>query len=223
MTSSADPGARDRAAAAAQPVAGPDWRTLVSGRPWRLRRFRDFSDDVPTFVQSVRRVAEEMGKGVVVVPDRLDPTRYVWLQFADGEIVLGDPCRCGSLRFERLAATLLRCRECESTFVQRQPPRQARPEERRPEPVEDGGLSLDGFVEVRLARFQKSDASADYIGIATDRDRALTLVVVNVPLVDGAPVPDDASRIGILHRVTFMRPGIGAAADRSKDEWDIVA
>jgi hypothetical protein len=96
-----------------------DWRRLADGRPRRLERDVHFVGSVQAFAAVVQTAAVEMGKSVLVMPERLQPEKSLWIQFADSEIVVGDPCPCGGRRLERVGGRVLRCDACARTLVTR--------------------------------------------------------------------------------------------------------
>lgn len=109
---------RSRAARQRTPGA-VDWRRLADGRPRRLERDVHFVGSVQAFAAVVQEAAIEMGKSVLVMPERLQPEKSLWIQFADSEIVTGDPCPCGGRRLERVGGRVLRCDACGRTLVAR--------------------------------------------------------------------------------------------------------
>lgn len=96
-----------------------DWSRLSDGRPRRLERDVHFLGSAQSFVSVVRDAAAAMGKSALVVPERLQPEKSLWIQFADGEIVTGDPCPCGGCRLERVGGRILRCDACRRTLIAR--------------------------------------------------------------------------------------------------------
>lgn len=92
---------------------GVDWERWADGRAFRLKRKRDFADVDPGRARDAAEVAaERMGKVVQTTRDKQFPKKYVWVQFADARVKLGDPCPCGSRRLLRLHRQYARCPEC---------------------------------------------------------------------------------------------------------------
>lgn len=58
-----------------------------------------------------------MGKVVLTTRDKRVPKKFIWVQFADARIKLGDPCPCGSRRLLRLHRQFARCPECGSFLL----------------------------------------------------------------------------------------------------------
>jgi hypothetical protein len=94
---------------------GLPWERWSDGLPHRLKRKRDFPDIDPEFVRRAAKIAaKRMGKAVQAQPDRMtkDKSKYVWVQFFDHEIRVGDPCKCGGRNLLRLHPVFARCTEC---------------------------------------------------------------------------------------------------------------
>jgi hypothetical protein len=206
-----------------------DWDRIADGLPRRLQRGTDFSEPVNEFVEAARATAARTGRSVVVVRDRLAPDRFVWLQFADAEIAIGDPCPCGGRRLTRMTAVLLRCDTCGRTLTvgARPPkPRARSPKARRGDLAEGRPAStLADFSEIRLVRTDENARFVEYAGLGVDDTGTNVVLVVRVPLVGGQPVPDPRSPTGQAHEVVAAVPESvwGAVSDQSEDQaWDIV-
>jgi hypothetical protein len=97
---------------------GVDWERWADGRAFRLKRKRDFPDVDPGKARDAAELAaERMGKVVLTTRDKRLAKKYVWVQFADARIKLGDPCPCGSRRLLRLHRQFARCPECNSFLM----------------------------------------------------------------------------------------------------------
>ena len=99
---------------------GVPWEKFADGLPHRLKRNRDFPDMNPKAVrQAARNAAKRMDKAVQVLPDRMGKNRskFLWVQFADYEIALGEPCRCGGRRILRLHEFFGRCAACNALIL----------------------------------------------------------------------------------------------------------
>jgi hypothetical protein len=216
-------------AAADPPV--PDWARVADGRPWRLERGVDFDGSVQSFDLSAREAASLMGKSVLLAPDRLHPARFVWLQFADGEIVYGDPCPCGSRRLWRIGVYILRCRACDATLLcARLPGSKERRREPASAPEDASGASrtppLAAFSDLRLARADETPLERTYVGFGVDGDGRETLLFVRIPLVEGAPVPDERSPTKTVCTVVAAIPEAHRSSrltsEAESDAWEIV-
>jgi hypothetical protein len=100
---------------------GLPWERLADGLPHRLKRKRDFPDIDPEYVRvAAKNAAKRMGKAVQALPDRMTQTsadKYVWVQFADHEIRIGEPCKCGGRRLLRVHPFFARCMECNAQLL----------------------------------------------------------------------------------------------------------
>lgn len=95
---------------------GLPWERWSDGLPHRLKRKRDFGDIDPELVRAAaKNAAKRMGKAVQAQPDRImadGKSKYVWVQFFDHEIRIGDPCKCGGRNLLRLHPLFARCTQC---------------------------------------------------------------------------------------------------------------
>ncbi len=98
---------------------GIPWEKLADGIPHRLKRKRDFPDIDPKVVrQAAKDAARRMGKAVQALPDTMGGrNKFVWVQFADQELTVGDPCRCGGRRILRFHQYFGRCAACQALIL----------------------------------------------------------------------------------------------------------
>jgi hypothetical protein len=182
-------------------AAAPDASDLTrfaDGRVWRLKKGRDFQGSPRAFRETARAEASRMGKTVVVVADKLQRDRWVWLQFADGAIDVGDRCVCGSRDLERLHRHWARCRACGRLLDINNPDHQpgggdaaaepfdAAPDAPQPPRTVKG---LDAFGNLTLYRFGIDEDVEHCLGVG-NRGTARILVSVKFPLEDGRRIPD---------------------------------
>lgn len=226
-------GRRPRSHAPSQtgPEISIDWRTLMDGRPHRVRRGHDFSCTVNEFNQAARQAAELAGKRLLATRDRAMPRRYAWVQFADREIQAGEPCRCGFGQLERIGVTLVRCQSCRAVLVLARLPDEDEitPKRRRTNlaaAVDGARSTLDDFFDVRLECFSNAPDERCYVGFGRNKDGQLMLLVVRLPIVEGNPLPDELSSLEAVHEVVFAKP---VAPAESQDDpleleagWEIV-
>ena len=154
---------------------GLPWEKLADGLPHRLKRKRDFPDVDPEFVRAAaKRAAGQMGKAVQTLPDKMSliPNRYLWVQFADHEIRVGEACKCGGRRLLRVHPSFARCTQCGAQLLLAPAKREpgAEPiesadydedeEDGRPEPA----ALLQGLTEVHLKRLEHVDDRETYRG-----------------------------------------------------------
>jgi hypothetical protein len=156
---------------------GIAWERWSDGLPHRLKRKRDFGDVDPELVrEAAKNAAKRMGKGVQAQFDKMGPknaSKYVWVQFADHEIRIGDPCKCGGRRLLRVHPFYARCMECGAQLLLA-PKRIEDSEgiesadadedgdEERPQP----GNLLRELAGVHLARLEHIDDRETYRGYA---------------------------------------------------------
>jgi hypothetical protein len=97
------------------------WERFADGLPHRLRRNRDYPDfNLKTIRQSAMDAAGGMNKVVRVLSDRtgLGKKRsYVWVQFADYELLVGQPCKCGGRQILRFHQFFGRCAACNAQIL----------------------------------------------------------------------------------------------------------
>jgi ribosomal protein L37AE/L43A len=93
---------------------GLTWEDLAADRRVRrLRRGKHFRGDVRAVQHEAAAAAEELGLVVRAVRDDFLRTAYVWVQFTDAEVPLGEPCpRCGSTELVRTHELFGHCPHC---------------------------------------------------------------------------------------------------------------
>jgi DNA-directed RNA polymerase subunit RPC12/RpoP len=100
---------------------GLPWEKWADGMPHRLKRKRDFPDIDPDIVrEAAKNAARRMGKAVQAQQDKMTrngATKYVWVQFADYEVRIGEPCKCGSRRLLRVHPFFARCAACDARIL----------------------------------------------------------------------------------------------------------
>jgi ribosomal protein S27AE len=98
---------------------GVDWSRWSDGRAYRLKRKKDFPNVNPGLARTAcEEAATKMGKVARTVRDKMVPEKLIWVQFADAEIRIGEPCpRCGSRRILNLHADMARCPQCQAQLL----------------------------------------------------------------------------------------------------------
>jgi ribosomal protein S27AE len=98
---------------------GVDWSRWSDGRAYRLKRKKDFPNVNPGLARTAcEQAATKMGKVARTVRDKMIPEKLIWVQFADAEIRVGQPCpRCGSRRILNLHADMARCPQCQAQLL----------------------------------------------------------------------------------------------------------
>jgi hypothetical protein len=136
---------------------GIDWERWADGRAWRLKRKRDFPKmTVGRARNDAIEWAERMGKVVHSIRDRHMPEKYLWVQFSDAEIRIGEPCpSCGSRRLLRLHTKFARCPECSVQLMLSSDPLD---DEDGEEPADGKDVArLRNLTSVQLTWFERSD------------------------------------------------------------------
>jgi hypothetical protein len=103
-----------------QPPDVVDWERLADGLPHRLRRGRDYPDIPPqTLRQEAMDAAKDMNKAVKVLADKTGKGKKstMWVQFADYELGVGEPCRCGGRQILRFHQYFARCAACNAQIL----------------------------------------------------------------------------------------------------------
>lgn len=193
-----------------------DLTRFADGRVWRLKRDRDFAGSPRAFRQSARTLAADMGKVVSVIPDKLRPDRFVWVQFGDHSVSAGEPCVCGSTKLVRLHRHWARCADC-GRLLDVVP---AEPEVRTDDDAslavteaEDVAPSqgkrvkvtrLDELRDVRLFRHSFTSGVERCYGFGLRPEGTRVLISVSFPLEDGSRIPDDEVPDEWRHRFTFV-------------------
>lgn len=95
-----------------------DWTRYADGRAWRLKRKSDFADVDPGRArEAAEDAAEKMGKAALTVRDKAFPDKFIWVQFADHKVKIGQPCPCGSRRLLRVHENFARCPQCRAQIL----------------------------------------------------------------------------------------------------------
>lgn len=214
---------------------GLPWERWADGLPHRLKRKRDFGDIHPELVRRAAKIAaKRMGKAVQAMPDKMIPenaNKYVWVQFADYEIRVGEPCKCGGRRLLRVHPFFARCTQCGAQLLLAPPKRGAGAEgvesadneddEDRSEP----GDLLRELSDIHLARLERVDDCEIYRGYGRLEDTPV-LVIAHFRAAAGGLEPEQAfdgvaavqvlplrQLAGLLDTSTLMDPNA---------EWDLI-
>lgn len=102
---------------------GMPWGRWADGRLWRLKRGKHYDADSRLVIAAARSAAKQMGKAVRTSKEQSGKLyEYVWVQFADGEIFVGEDCPvCGATELERLHPAEARCPTCKSVLILKEP------------------------------------------------------------------------------------------------------
>ena len=96
---------------------GLDWAQFADGRVHRLKRKKHYRGSTRILRAQAALAAKEMGRAVRALGDELGRHEYLWVQFVDHEIALGEPCVCGGTQIERTRAVFGRCASCGATLL----------------------------------------------------------------------------------------------------------
>jgi hypothetical protein len=152
---------------------GVQWDKWADGRAWRLKRKRDYADVASEILrEAASNAADRMGKAVRTVEDRYFPEKYVWVQFADHRIKIGDPCRCGSRRILRLHTHFGRCPECNARLILAKGADEEERKEARPVRL------LRELEDVHLARREQTDEVEIYRGYARQEETGTPVLLL---------------------------------------------
>jgi hypothetical protein len=207
---------------------GVDWSRWADGRPFRLKRKRDYPDANPDAVRAdVTEAARRMGKVVVAVRDRYVPHKYVWVQFADHKVATGNPCPCGSERLLRVHANFLRCPQCNAQLLLSDEPDEEERKESR------AVRKLRELTEVHLERRGATGDLESYRGYAWNQG-APVLVWADFrrkPWEDRIDQKHVFDRVAALRTIPFAEltelfdadhPDVSSLWNGQEPEWDFV-
>lgn len=96
---------------------GLPWEKWADGRVHRLKKGKHFLRTSKEVQEAAANASERIGRPVQVVADMWNDKSFVWLQFADAQIMEGEPCVCGSSMLERANPVHAVCRSCGSTVI----------------------------------------------------------------------------------------------------------
>jgi hypothetical protein len=92
------------------------WLDWMDGRVHRLKKNHHFDGDLAAVIEEARLAAKLADRGVLFLREQMGVKyQYVWFQFTDHAILMGDPCPCGGRKLDRLHLNLARCRRCGKT------------------------------------------------------------------------------------------------------------
>ena len=161
---------RDAVAGLGLPGSEPDWTLWLDGRPRRLKRGKHYTGEPKPLEKRAKEAAQELGKPAVTSKDGSGEYEYLWIQFVDGEVELGEPCpMCGGHAHGEVQKYFLRCFDLRATLGL-DDRRSAAGEHSPPCPRQSGSR------EPR-ARSQHSGRGPRTAGSASSGDRRATRVV----------------------------------------------
>lgn len=200
---------------------GLDWDKWADGRAFRLKRKRDFPADLnPELARDAARyAAEKRGKVVRTITDRWFPKKYIWVQFADGEVEIGEPCPCGSRRLLRLHQHFARCPECDRQLILTMPEDDGSKKEPRPVRV------LRNLTDIHLIRRGRSGDNEVYRGYGTQAGIPVFLFVeFRAEPEESLDAEEVFTRAVSVQVVPFneVEDLFDASSVSNEDDWDLV-
>jgi hypothetical protein len=201
-------------------VGGLTWEKLAEEQaPRRLTRGKHFTGDVRALQKEAYAASRRLGRPVRTVRDDFLRFAYMWVQFADHEVPLGEPCpACGSTELVRTHQQFGYCPACRCSLafaqrVSRAEPRRgsSTPVLARPAaggPPDDRVLvaqrRMDAFTDARMAMEPAESDEENEVWYGRARYEGNNVVIrVVYPLRAGSRVPDPDNPGGELHYVTY--------------------
>ncbi len=132
---------------------GLPWDEWADGRVRRLVKGRDFLQSADALKEAAENAAQRLDKVAVTVKEIRYGNVFVWFQFVEYQIELGDPCPCGSYDLQRVNLQFAECGSCKATLLVLEP-------KKRKEPPDEGAADDDPLLDSLLhgpARRQGED------------------------------------------------------------------
>jgi hypothetical protein len=141
---------------------GLPWDDLADGRVHRLIRGRDFVRSADVIEEASENAARRLGRVVRSFKETRWGVVYFWVQFVDHEVMVGDPCPCGSSDLRQVNQFFAECASCKSTvaLVRPKPERPVDEDLFAEDEVLLQSLFTNGAGAGRKAGRKRQDASA---------------------------------------------------------------
>jgi hypothetical protein len=180
---------------------GLEWKDFADGDVYRLKRGKHYRGNLGAAKRSANLAALELGKAVRLVRDPLGKLHYIWVQFVDGEITMGNPCPCGSRKLERIHEQFLRCPACGRRLLARV----ATADSGSGTGKRGGGTHVGEFTDVQLSLYTRADGRELHRGHGYNRQGVKVLLIVRYPLgSDGQRIEDPDHEGEYIHNVTAL-------------------
>jgi hypothetical protein len=137
---------------------GLPWDSWADGRVHRLVKGRDFLHGADVLQEAAENAARRLDKVALTVKEVRFGNVFVWVQFVDGEITLGEPCRCGSRNLRRVSLVYAECAACKATLFLR-PPRPGSETTDAPQGADEDGAIIQTLLGVAPPRPKELRAS----------------------------------------------------------------
>jgi hypothetical protein len=186
---------------------GLEWAGLADGQAHRLKRGKHFDGEVKAATAEAKEFARAAGRGMLAVRDEIGRKHhYLWIQFTDQELILGEPCRvCGGLSFTALhpgvAEGIGRCDTCGASALF-QPPAAGTDAVRAGQRIT--GRQLWHYPDFELIAIDEDYPDTDverWYGRAVDVYGTDVLLRVDYTLHNGQRIDDPAEPGGHVHSV----------------------
>jgi hypothetical protein len=200
----------------------PDWEPLADGRVHRLKYGKHFKGTIRAQITGARGAAEALGKAVRTQADSFEQFGYLWVQFADLSVRVGQPCRCGGT-LSRLHPRHARCTACGARVIitgdlgmdlaandakeRSEAPVQKDAQKGAQQSAQGATPSpenLQYYTDVRLFSYRQYAEMEVLAGSGKDPMGAEFLLIVSYPLSDGERVPDPRAPGAERHKVSRL-------------------
>jgi hypothetical protein len=210
-------------------IGGVTWESLADGRVHRLKRNKHFAGPVRSIQQQADGAARRLDRGVLAVREEFSRDyQYLWIQFTDQQLALGEPCRCGGRSQTRLHEKYGRCDVCGATIAYRGT--------YVPEPADSVGVGgsaprrrtakhLSEYTDLEFVARDLAECTEDedvWYARALDPTGRRVFLVVRFPLEHGHRIPDPVVPGWDAHVAFRFRidPFIRAGELGVLDAWD---
>jgi hypothetical protein len=103
---------------------GLPWDDLADGRVHRLVKGREFVRGAELVEEAAANAAARLERVVRTYREIRHGTVYLWVQFVDHEVVIGEPCPCGNGQLLQVNQNFAECASCKATVALLRPKRQ---------------------------------------------------------------------------------------------------
>lgn len=181
-----------------------------------LKYGKHFKGTIRAQITGARGAAEALGKAVRTQADSFEQFGYLWVQFADLSVRVGQPCRCGGT-LSRLHPRHARCTACGASVIitgdlgmdlaandakeRSEAPVQKDAQKGAQQSAQGATPSpenLQYYTDVRLFSYRQYAEMEVLAGSGKDPMGAEFLLIVSYPLSDGERAPIRAEQVHAL-------------------------